>query len=129
MTLTLTVIDDQYASNGGDGVKSLRLTGSFTNPYTAGGESVTLSSYFHATAGSTSKFLGGRVMAVNPSVSIDLAGVLATGVFRGDTSSTTTAVLQLFNAGLGGTSKAGLFVDNTTANLSTGTVTLLVQGY
>jgi hypothetical protein len=124
MTLTLTVIDDQYQGNAGDGVKTIRFTGSFTNPYTAGGESVTLSTYF------PHKFLGGNPAAcINPSVAIALAGVGATAAFRGDPNTTLVAKVQLFNAGLSGTSSAGLFVDNTTADISTLTTTIMAQGY
>lgn len=123
MTLTLTIIDDTYSRNGADGVKRVQFTGSFTNPYTAGGESVTTSTYFGT------KFLGGTVLAVEPSVGIDNTGIAMTGRFRSDTSSTTTAVLQLFNAGLSGTAKAGLFVDNTVANISNTTITFEMAGY
>ncbi len=124
MTLTLTVIDDQYGNNGGDGVKRMRFTGSFTNPYTAGGEAVTLTSYFKT------KFLGGNPAAIiNGNVAIALAGVGATARFRGDPNTTLAAKIQLFNAGLSGTAAAGLFVDNTTADLSTLTTTIHAEGY
>jgi len=123
MSILFTVIDDTYSANGPDGKKRLWGTVSLTNPYTAGGESITVSSYFKT------KFLGGKVMMVNPSVTAANAGIAMTGTFRGDTSSTTTAVLQFWNAGLSATANAGLFVDNTTANLSNTTCVIQLEGY
>lgn len=125
MTALLTLTDDTYSANSSDGRKRLYGSVSLTNPYTAGGELITTSTYFGA---SNAKLDGGNVMMVNPSVAIALAGVLATGKFRGDNSSTTTVALQFFNAGLSGTANAGLFVDNTTANISAGTVFIELIG-
>ena len=123
MTATFTIIDDTYSANEASGKKRIFGTVSLTNPYTAGGEAITVSSYFKT------KFLGGHVTMVQQSVAIANAGIAATGKFRGDTSSTTTAVLQFFNAGLSGTAQAGLFVDNTVANLSNTTCTVDMVGY
>jgi hypothetical protein len=123
MTTILTAIDSTYSSNDSAGRKSMYFTVSLVNPYSAAGEVLTVSSYF------PHKFLGGTVTMIHQPVTIALAGVLATGKFRGDTTSTTVAILQFFNAGLSGTANAGLFVDNTTANLSTGTVTVNMVGY
>ena len=124
MTLTLSIIDDTYSANDvAGGVKNVRFTASFTNPYTTGGETITTSTYFPA------KFLGGGVESVNASVTTANAGIARTATFRGDTASTSIAVLQLFNAGLSGTASAGGFVDNTVANLSNTTVTLRMAGY
>lgn len=123
MSITATLIDDKYSANDAAGRKTLYFTVSLTNPYTAGGESITVSSYF------PNKVLGGNVTMVNPSVSIDAVGGLRNGVVRGDTSSTTTVVLQLLGCGLAGTSKVGLWVDNTVANVSNQTCTLQLIGY
>lgn len=132
MSLTLSVIDDTYSANDSTGRKHLFATVSLTNPYTASGETVDLTSYFK------NKFLGGTVRIVNPSVSIDNAGIVASGTFRGDTNSVSTTnlstgggnpVLQFFNIGLSGTAKAGLRVDNTVANLSSSTIVVDVLGY
>jgi len=123
MTATFTIIDDQYSANEGTVHKHVFGTVSLTNPYTAGGESITVSDYFKT------KVKGGDVTLVNPSVTIDNAGIAATGKFRGDTSSVTTLVLQFYNNGLTGTSKAGLYVDNTVANLSSTTVVVEMWGY
>jgi hypothetical protein len=124
MSLTLTIIDDTYSANDGTGRKTVYFTGSLTNPYTAAGESLTSTSVYFKT-----KFLGGHVTAVNPSVTSALAGVARTGTFRADTSSLTLHVLQFFQTGLSGTSSAGLWVDNTTANLSATTFTVAMYGY
>ena len=123
MTATFTIVDDTYGANLADGKKRIWGTVSLTNPYTAGGESITVSSYFKT------KFLGGEVTMVNASVTTANAGIASTGTFRGDTSSTTTAVLQFFNAGLSATASAGLLVDNTTSNLSNTTLTVALSGY
>jgi hypothetical protein len=126
MSLTLTAIDDRYQANQGD-TKRMWFTGSLTNPYTASGESVGTNTYF------PKYFLGGAVTAVHPSSGIDLQGIMATGKFRADANSVASTaalapVLQFFNAGLAGTAKAGLFVDNTTANLSNGTFLCYMEG-
>lgn len=123
MSLTFTIIDSSDTVNTSDGLKHVRGTFSFTNPYTAAGEALTVSSYF------PHSFLGGQVLSINPSVSIDNAGIVSMGKFRGDTSSTTTAVFQLFNTGLSGTAKAGLLVDNTIANISGISCTVEMWGY
>lgn len=123
MTLTLTIIDDKYSANDATGRKTLYFTGSFTNPYTAGGEIITVSSYF------PNKWLGGAVESVDFNCSDANTGVARTGTFLGDANSTSVVALQLFNAGLSGTASAGLFVDNTVANLSGTTVTLRMTGY
>jgi len=122
MTATLTATDSTYNANGSDGRKRLYATISLTNPYTSGGESITTSTYFGTV------FDGGRVLAVNPSVSVTNAGIAHTGTFRSSNASTTTAVLQFFNVSLGG-STAGMFVDNTVANLSSTTVFVEMIGY
>lgn len=116
MTTTVTLTDDTYSANGSDGRKRIYATISLTNPYTAGGEVITTSTYF------PNKPDGGKVIMVNPSVTIDNAGIANTGMFRGTNASTTSLLLQFTNAGLTATSKAGLFVDNTVANLSGTTI-------
>jgi hypothetical protein len=123
MTTIFTLIDDTYSSNESSGRKRIFGSVSCVNPYTAGGELLTVSSYFKA------KSLGGQVVAVHPSVAIAGAGVAATGKFRGDTSSYTTIALQFFNAGLSATANAGLFVDTTVANMSNTTVMVMLEGY
>lgn len=126
MSLTFTIIDDTYSANGADGKKHIFGTISLTNPYSAAGELVN-----DATTHFKTKFLGGNITAVQQSVAIALAGVVATGKFKGDTNSVGSASpkLQFFNAGLSGTANAGLFVDNTTANISGGTATVEMWGY
>ena len=126
MSLTLTAIDDRYQANQGD-TKRMWFTGSLTNPYTAGGEVIGANTYFPR------QFLGGVVTAVNPSVTAALAGVARTGTFRADTSSVASTaalspVLQFFQTGLAATASAGLWVDNTTANLSNTTFTCYMEG-
>lgn len=123
MSVTFTIIDDSGSANGADGRKHIFGTLSFTNPYTANGETITVSSYF------PNKFLGGAVTAVNASVSAANMSKVKLAQFRGDTSSTTSAVIQLFDVGLTGTASAGLLVDNTTANISNTTCTVELWGY
>lgn len=124
MSVTFTILDDSNSANNPDGRKHIFGVLSFTNPYTAAGESLTVSTYF------PSKFLGGKVTAVSGAVTAALAGLAHTGTFRGDSSSTATAVLfQLFQSGLPGTASAGLWVDNTTANISATTCTVEMWGY
>lgn len=123
MTATVTIIDSTYDSNNGAGRKDIYATVSMTNPYTAGGDSIDVSSWF------PNKCLGGHQVMVKPTVAIALAGPAAMSVIRADTSSTSTVLLQLLNAGLTGTSSAGLFVDNTVANISGTTLTLTLHGY
>lgn len=118
MTALLTLTDDVYSANNGDGRKRLYGNVSLTNPYTAGGETISFSTYF---SGGVAKFDGGVITMINPSVSATNAGIASTGKFRGDNSSTGSAVLQLWNTGLTGTANAGLLVDNTVANLSSTT--------
>ena len=115
MTAIVTLTDDTYSANGSDGRKRIYATVSLVNPYTASGEAITTSTYF------PNKFDGGTITMVNPSVTLVNAGVVSTGKFRGDNSSTTSAVLQFFSISLGG-STAGTFVDNTTTNLSNTTI-------
>lgn len=116
MTTTLTLTDDNISANGADGRKRIYATISLTNPYSTGGEVITTSTYF------PNKPDGGVVTMINPSVSIDNTGIASTGTFRGTNTSTTSLLLQFFNAGLTATAKAGLFVDNTVANLSGTTI-------
>ncbi len=123
MTATFTIIDGAVESNGADGRKRIFGTVSFTNPYTANGDSFSLSTYF------PSKVLGGKVVGIGPSVTTALAGLAAHATFRCDTSSTSTAVIQLLSAGLSGTANAGNLVDNTTANVSGLTCLVEVVGY
>jgi hypothetical protein len=124
MSVLFTILDDTYSANNIDGKKRIFGTFSFTNPYTANGESVTVSTYF------PNKFLGGHVTAVSAAVTAALAGVARSGTFRGDSSSTTSAVLfQMFQTGLAATASAGLWVDNTTANISATTCTVEMMGY
>jgi len=123
MTATFTIIDDPTSANDSSGRKRIFGTISFTNPYTANGDSFSLSTYF------PNKFLGGRVVAINPSSTTALAGLLTHATFRADTSSTATAVIQLFSAGLSATANAGNLVDNTTANISGLTCTIEAFGY
>src|SRR5688572_15072767 len=122
MTTVITELTDKYAANDGNGYKRMRLSVSCVNPYTAGGEAITLSSYFK------SAFHGGSLLAVNPSVSIALACIVSSGTFRGDTNSYASAVLQFYANGLSATAQAGLRVDNTTANISAATVYVEVVG-
>jgi len=123
MTATFTIIDDPTSANGVDGRKRIFGTLSFTNPYTAGGDVFSLSTYF------PSKFLGGRVTSVNPSVTAALAGLVTHATFRGDTSSTANGVIQLWSVGLSATANAGNLVDNTTANISGLTCNVELFGY
>lgn len=119
MTALLTLTDDNYSTGAIDGRKRLYATVSLTNPYSTGGESLTMSTYF------SSKLDGGRVIMVNPSVAVNSAGIASTGIFRGDNNSVTTAVLQFFNTI---TTQSGAFVDNTVANLSNVTVFVEIIG-
>lgn len=113
MSVTFTIIDDSNSSNGADGRKHIFGTLSFTNPYTASGESLTVSNYF------PHEFLGGKVTAVSGAVTAALAGLAHTGTFRGDNNTIAgAAIFQMFQTGLSGTASAGLWVDNTTANIS-----------
>lgn len=112
MTTIVTLTDDTYSANSSDGRKRIYASISCVNPYSTGGESITTSTYF------PSKFDGGKVTAVNAAVNIDLVGSASTAVFRSTSASTSTALLQLLNVGLTATTKAGLFVDNTVANIS-----------
>ncbi len=126
MSLTLTAIDDRYQANPGD-TKRMWFTGSLTNPYTAGGESVGTNTYFPR------QFFGGKVTAVSGAVSTALAGIIQSGTFRGDVSSVATTaaltpLLQFYQGGLAATANAGLWVDNTTANLSGGTFVCYMEG-
>jgi hypothetical protein len=124
MSVLVTILDDTYSANGADGRKRIFASVSLTNPYTANGESITTSTYFKT------KFLGGHVTSVSAAVTAANAGIAQTGTFRGDQNSTTAAVLfQMFNAGLPVTANAGLFVDNTVANLSNTTFTMEMIGY
>lgn len=123
MTMTFTLIDDTYSSNESSGRKTIFGTVSCTNPYTAAGDSITVSTYFK------SKFLGGFVGAINPSVTAALSGLASSAKFRGDTSSVTTAVIGMWQSGLSGTASAGLWVDNTTANISATTFQVAMIGY
>ncbi len=116
MTATVTLTDDTYSANGADGRKRIYAAISLTNPYTAGGETITTSTYF------PNRFDGGNVTMINPSVTADLAGIAASGVFRGTTASTTSALFQMFNGALPGAATIGRWVDNTVANLSNTTV-------
>ena len=119
MTSTFTPIDSTYAANDSTGRKRLFGTVSITNPYSTGGEVVDLSSYFKT------KFLGGEVTMINPSVSATNAAIAQSGKFRGDTSSLSPK-LQFWNTPLLGT---GVPVDNTISNLSGTTLTVEVYGY
>ncbi len=123
MTMTLTLIDDTYSSNESSGRKLIFGSVSCTNPYTAVGDLITISTYFK------SKFLGGFVGSVNASVTAALAGLASSAKFRGDTSSFTTAVIGLWQTGLSGTASAGLWVDNTTGNISATTFVVGMYGY
>lgn len=107
MTTTFSITDDRYSANDATGRQRIFGTCSIGVPYTAGGDAITVSSYF------PTKFLGGKVVGINPSTSVQAAGIAHTGTFRADPSSTTTVYLQLFNAGLTATAQAGLFVDST----------------
>ncbi len=121
MTLTLTAIDDSQSANNADGTKTIRYTGSFTNPYTAGGEVITLSSIFKQ------KFLGGRVEMVHQDVAVGDAGMLASAVIRGNVTTTpTTCKVQLFNSAV---VLNGRFVDNTVADISNYSCTFALTGY
>lgn len=121
MTTIVTLTDDRYSANGADGRQRIYASVSLVNPYTASGELITTSTYF------PNKFDGGKVLMVNPSVSLLNAGVAHTGTFRGDNSSTTNAVLQFFSISLGG-STAGTFVDNTTTSYSNTTIFIEMVG-
>ncbi len=121
MTATLTLTDDIYSTNTSDGNKTLYFNISLTNPYTAGGEIITVSSYF------PNKVHGGQILMVNPSVAVANAGLASHSTFRGTNTSTTSVALQFFNVSLGGAT-AGNFVDNTVANLSNTTVYGVLYG-
>lgn len=121
MSLALTIIGSRYEGGNADQVSRLRYTGSFTNPYTAGGEAITTFPF-------TKKFFGGKVLSVNPVVATNLAGALGNAVFRSDTTSTGTVILQLLQTGLSGAASAGLWVDNTTANISNATCVIEISG-
>ncbi len=123
MSIATTIIDDVYSGNADDGRKRLFYNVSLTNPYTAAGERITVSSIF------PNKFLGGSLMSINQQVTAANAGIASTATFIGDASSTSVVLLQLFNAGLSGTASAGLFVDNTVANLSGTTFVVQMIGY
>ena len=114
MSVTLTAISGPYNVNGANGIKSRYFIASFTNPYTAGGESVTVSSYFNA-AGAC---IGGRVVAIDPRVAIAAVGPMAAACIRGYSASVAAVKIQLLDVGLPGTANAGLLVDSTTANIS-----------
>lgn len=120
MTTTVTIIDNTYDSNIGSGRKQIFATVSCTNPYTAGGEAITVSSWF------PNKFLGAGGAVYNPSVAITS---IFPAIIRADTSSVSTVKLQFLNAGLTATANAGLFVDNTVANISNVTVYTQLWGY
>jgi hypothetical protein len=113
MTTVLTAVDSTYHSNDATGLKRIFFSGSSTNPYSAGGESIDISAYFKT------KLLGGKVTMVNPSVTVDLTGIAASGTVRATTASTTTLLLQFLNTGLPVTTAVGRWVDNTVANIST----------
>lgn len=119
MTTTITPIDSTYSSNDSSGRKRLFVTASITNPYSTGGDAIDLTSYFKT------KFLGGKIAGINPSVSAANAAVASTGQFRGDSSSLSPK-LQFWNTPLTAT---GVLVDNTIANLSGTTIYLEVVGY
>ncbi len=121
MTSTFTPIDSAYDSSSrlANGNRRIWGTVSVTNPYSTGGDSFSVSTFFKE------KFFGGHVGAVNPSVSVGNAGIARTGTFRGDSNSYTTAVLQFFNNAL---TVNGQFVDNTVANLSGTTLQVVIEG-
>lgn len=116
MTTTFTITDDIFFANESSGRKTVHGLLSCTNPYSAGGE------VFNWQTGTLnffkSKFYGARVVYINPSVPVGLAGLGATGTFRGDNSSIASALFQLFNSGLSATATAGQWVDNTVSNIS-----------
>jgi len=120
MTTTFTLIDDKYSANDSTGKKHIFGTVSMASPYTTGGESVTTSTYFPV------KFLGGKVLAVEPNVSIHAAGRLQNSVFRGDADSVTSAVLQVLDVGVG-TSFGGMI--DCSVNLQSATATVEMWGY
>lgn len=121
MTTTLTLIDNVYEASGGDGRKRLYATLSILRPSTAGGDALSLdATYF------PNKFLGGRVVGINPNVSIGAAGVAALGQFRADTTSTATVIFQLMNVGVG--ASFGALIDNT-ISVQSCTVTVEMVGY
>lgn len=124
MTTALTLIDGRYSPGLTDGNRQLLFSVSVTNPYTTGGEALDLSTapYF------PNQFRGGWVTIINPSVTAANAGVARTMTLRGDTSSTAAPKMQFWNAGLSGTASAGLFVDNTVANLSGTTFYMKLEG-
>lgn len=117
MTALLTLTDDTYSANNGDGRKRLYANISFTNPYSAGGELIT-QAYFGT------KFDGARVIMVNPSVAAGPAAIAATGCARGDNASTAAFLLQFWNAS---TSTIGGLVDNTVNTASWSSVSVFVE--
>ncbi len=119
MSLTLTVIGSRLEGGNSDGFNRTRYTVSCTNPYTVGGESVSTLPY-------TKKFLGGRTLSVSAATATNLAGLANTAVFRSDASSTGTVTLQFLQGGT--TTSTGLWVDNTTANISNMTFIIEVIG-
>ncbi len=94
---------------------------SCTNPYSTGGEAFT-----HTL---NKVFMGGKVLAVNPSVTIQNAGIAASGVIRATTASTTSLLLQFLNTGLPVTTAVGTWVDNTVANISNTSLIVELMGY
>lgn len=121
MTTIVTLTDDTFSANGGDGVKRIYASISCVNPYTATGEVLT-NSWF------PNKFHGGKVVAVNPSSTVDLAGIGNSAVFRTTSASTSTLTMQFLNTGLPVTAAVGRWVDNTVANISTLTVQVELIG-
>lgn len=123
MTSVFTVTDDNTFRNGLDGIKRQYGVISCTNPYTALGDLVTFPTSFGT------KFLGAQQVGVGPSVSAALIATGHTATFLGDTNSLSAATMRLFNVGLSGTASAGLFVDNTVANISGLTISVEAIGY
>jgi hypothetical protein len=124
MSWAFTLIDDTFSANESSGRKRIFGTLSFVNPYTAAGELITSGALYFKT-----KWLGGKIINVSTAVTSALAGIAQTGTFRGDTSSFASVGLQFFQTGLSGTANAGLWVDNTTANISATTVYVEMNGY
>jgi hypothetical protein len=122
MSMTVTIINDRYSTTDGSQRKYIDYTISCTNPYTANGEVLSdFSGHFNK------EFLGGWTTMVNPSVTVNLAGLAKSCVPRATTASTSTITLQLLAMGFA-TTAWGNYVDNTTANISNCTFTLRMSG-
>ncbi len=127
MTLTLTAINDKYAANNANVVKTTYWNVSATNPYTTGGELLT-----DLSGVCNHSILGGICVQTGANVAENLAGIAASAQISADyatstcLTTSTTAKLKLWNITLGGAT-GGTWVDNTVANISGMTFVLRVE--